>query len=92
MKRAIAILPKFDGLDLIEQLRRRFDPLASNCAQTARNNVYRSRRNESMESGNVREFIANLPKAELHLHIEGTLSPFLNTRRPTERSWHDRRV
>jgi len=28
-----------------------------------------------MESGNMREFIANLPKAELHLHIEGTLSP-----------------
>jgi adenosine deaminase len=28
-----------------------------------------------MESGNMKEFIANLPKAELHLHIEGTLSP-----------------
>jgi len=29
MKRAIVILPKFDGLGLIDQLRRRFDPLAS---------------------------------------------------------------
>jgi 2'-5' RNA ligase len=29
VKRAIVILPKFDGLDLIDQLRRRFDPLAS---------------------------------------------------------------
>jgi len=29
VKRAIVILPKFDGLELIDQLRRRFDPLAS---------------------------------------------------------------
>ena len=28
-----------------------------------------------MESNNMKEFIADLPKAELHLHIEGTLSP-----------------
>jgi adenosine deaminase len=28
-----------------------------------------------MESDNMKEFITNLPKAELHLHIEGTLSP-----------------
>jgi 2'-5' RNA ligase superfamily len=28
-KRAIVVFPTFDGLHLIEQLRRRFDPLAS---------------------------------------------------------------
>jgi adenosine deaminase len=30
---------------------------------------------KGMESDNMKEFIINLPKAELHLHIEGTLSP-----------------
>jgi hypothetical protein len=29
VKRASVILPRFEGLDLIDQLRRRFDPLAS---------------------------------------------------------------
>ncbi len=28
-----------------------------------------------MKSGNMKEFITNIPKAELHLHIEGTLEP-----------------
>ena len=28
-----------------------------------------------MESNNMKQFITDLPKAELHLHIEGTLSP-----------------
>ena len=32
VKRAIVILPRFDGPDQIEQLRRRFDPLASRIA------------------------------------------------------------
>jgi hypothetical protein len=32
VKRAIVILPEFEGLDQIEQLRRRFGPLASRIA------------------------------------------------------------
>jgi 2'-5' RNA ligase len=32
VKRAIVILPEFDGFDRIDQLRRRFDPLASRIA------------------------------------------------------------
>lgn len=32
VKRAIVILPRFEGLDRIEQFRRRYDPLASRIA------------------------------------------------------------